>query len=106
VKPGERFPINDSTYSPRLAPRPADDVVYLQAILEGMTEIERLGYERLEALGAPRPRSIRTVGGGAQNRVWTEMRRQRLGIDFVEPRSVEAAVGTASLVLAARERPT
>jgi sugar (pentulose or hexulose) kinase len=102
LKPGERFPINDPAYPPRLSPRPADDAHFFQAILEGMTAIERQGYERLRSLGAPPLRSVRTVGGGARNLVWTAMRRSALGVDFLPARSVEAAVGAASLVLARR----
>ncbi|WP_105432067.1 MULTISPECIES: FGGY-family carbohydrate kinase [Neorhizobium] len=102
LKPGERFPINDPAYPPRLSPRPADDAQFFQAILEGMTSIERQGYERLRSLGAPPLRSVRTVGGGARNPAWTAMRRSTLGADFLPARSVEAAVGTASLVLARR----
>jgi hypothetical protein len=30
VKPGERFPVNDPNLKPRLEPRPADDVKFLQ----------------------------------------------------------------------------
>ncbi|QRM57374.1 FGGY-family carbohydrate kinase [Sinorhizobium sp. BG8] len=103
LKPGERFPINDPTYAPRLEPRPQDDAVFFQAILEGITAIERLGYTRLEGLGAPRLRSVRTVGGGARNPVWREMRQRALGVEFLEPHSLEAAVGTAKLVLAGRQ---
>jgi sugar (pentulose or hexulose) kinase len=102
LKPGERFPINDPEYAPRLAPRPRDDAVFFQAMLEGMTEIERLGYERLAALGGPTLRSVRTVGGGARNPAWARMRRRALDVDFPAARSVEAAVGTAALVLASR----
>ncbi|TCR71412.1 FGGY-family carbohydrate kinase [Rhizobium sp. BK376] len=102
LKPGERFPINDPTYPPRLTPRPHDDAEFFQAILEGMTEIERLGYARLRSLGGPQLRSIRTVGGGAKNQVWARMRAEALGIDLVQPKSADAAVGTASLILARR----
>lgn len=102
LKPGERFPINDPAYPPRLQPRPESDVVFFQAILEGMTKIEKLGYERLEALGAPKLANVRTVGGGARNPVWREMRQRALGVGMLEPRSAEAAVGAGSLVLASR----
>jgi sugar (pentulose or hexulose) kinase len=102
LKPGERFPINDPEYSPRLTPRPADDAEFFQAILEGMTAIEKLGYARLQALGAPQLKSVRTVGGGTANPVWTSMRQAALQVDFLPARSVEAAVGSALLVLAKR----
>lgn len=99
LRPGERFPINDPGYLPRLTPRPADDASFFQAILEGMTEIERLGYQRLRELGSPALSSLRTVGGGARNPAWTTMRETAMGMRTKPARSVEAAVGTASLVL-------
>jgi len=102
LRPGERFPINDPHYLPRLEPRPADDAVFLQALLEGMTDIERLGYDRLRELGSPTLTSLRTVGGGARNRVWSAMRARAMGVELLPPISVEAAVGTAALVLANR----
>jgi D-ribulokinase len=104
LKPGERFPVNDPAFLPRLEPRPKDDAIFFQAILEGMTEIERGGYERLGALGAPSLKTMRTVGGGARNTAWSQMRQSALGVEFLAAKSVEASVGTASLVLAAIER--
>lgn len=100
LKPGERFPVNDPEYPPQLLPRPDDDAVYFQAILEGITQIEKRGYQRLKEMGAPTLTALRTVGGGARNSCWTRMRETALGVDFLEARSTEAAVGTASLVLA------
>jgi len=104
LKPGERFPISDPRYPPRLTPRPADDAIFFQGILEGIAEIERLGFERLTALGAPRLATVRTVGGGARNSAWQEIRRGKLGVPFLEPRSIEAAAGTAALVLRQENR--
>jgi sugar (pentulose or hexulose) kinase len=104
LKPGERFPINDPAYLPRLTPRPTDDALFFQGLLEGMTEIERLGYSRLKELGGPTLRSVRTVGGGAKNPIWAKMRSAALSVPQSRAASVEAAVGTASLVLAARKR--
>jgi sugar (pentulose or hexulose) kinase len=99
LKPGERFPLSDPNYQPRFAPAPADDGQFFQAILEGMTEIERLGYQRLRELGGPAIKSLRTVGGGARNSAWSAMREKAMGIKTLPARSVEAAVGTASLAL-------
>lgn len=99
VKPGERFPINDANHQPRLTPRPDNDAVFFQGILEGIAEVERLGFERLTSLGAPALRSVRTVGGGARNAAWQQIRQQKLGVPFLEARSVDAAAGTAMLVL-------
>lgn len=99
IRPGERFPINDPELPPRLQPRPSDDAVYFQAILEGITRVEQLGYRRLQELGAPTLKTIRTVGGGSHNPAWTELRQQALGVTFLGSQSTEAAVGTASLAL-------
>jgi D-ribulokinase len=104
AKPGERFPVNDPAYRPRLAPRPTDDVVFFQAILEGITAIEKSGYDRLAELGGPKLRSVRTVGGGAANPAWSRMRENALAVPLLTARSAEAAVGTASLVLAGKTR--
>jgi sugar (pentulose or hexulose) kinase len=102
LRPGERFPINDPNYLPRLEPRPADDAAFLQALLEGMTDIERLGYTRLQEMGSPMLKTLRTVGGGARNPIWTAMRSRAMGVDLLAAKSIEAAVGTATLVLTNR----
>ena len=96
---GERFPIADPSLRPRLLPRPDSDADYLKAMLEGIAAVEALGYQRLAELGAPKLTSVRSVGGGAANAAWTEIRRRRLGVDFLPALSDEAAAGTARLAL-------
>ncbi|MBU0500778.1 MAG: FGGY-family carbohydrate kinase, partial [Gammaproteobacteria bacterium] len=66
-RPGERFPINDPHLEPRLAPRPAEDVRFFQAMLEGMARIEAAAYRLLEQLGTPRVEEVLSIGGGAGN---------------------------------------
>ena len=102
LRPGERFPINDPNYAPRLEPRPAEDAVFFQGVLEGIAAIEELGYRQLATLGAPQLRSVRTVGGGARNLPWREIRQRKLGVPFLDSLSEDAAAGAASMVL--RER--
>ena len=97
--PGERFPIADPTLPSRTSPRPAEDAHFLQALFEGIAGIEALAYRRLAELGAPGLTSVRTVGGGAANPVWTRIRARRLGVAMPAPRSDEAAYGTALLAL-------
>lgn len=96
-KPGERFPINDPSFAPRLEPRPTDDRVFFQAILEGIAAIEAKAYTRLAELGASPLASIRTAGGGASNPAWTKMRLKALGVPEQPSLSEHAAVGTARL---------
>ena len=97
ARPGERFPINDAALAPRLEPRPAERARFFQGVLEGIAAIEALGYARLVELGAPALRSLRTVGGGAANAAWTEIRRRRIDAPFIPPFSHEACVGAARL---------
>lgn len=92
---GERFPINDPRMQPRVSPRPADEVTFLQGLLEGIARIEAEGYGLLVELGAPAPRRVLSSGGGADNSAWTEIRRRLLGV-IVEPAAqTEAAYGAA-----------
>ena len=94
---GERFPINDPTLQPVVTPRPADDAKFFQGLLEGIARIEKAGYDKLAALGAPYPCSIRSNGGGARNSAWTEIRAQMLGVEMLPARHTEAAYGAALL---------
>ena len=98
-KPGERFPINDPKLPPRLEPRPEDDATFLQAILEGVAEVEALAYRKLAELGAPPLRSVRTVGGGAANAAWTKIRERKLVAPFKHAKSQDACAGVAHLAL-------
>lgn len=95
--PGERFPVSDPNFAPRMSPRPAEDHVFLQGLLEGIAAIEALGYARLSELGATPLRSVRTVGGGAANRAWTLLRQRLLGVPMAEAEALQAAVGAAKL---------
>ncbi|MCB1969206.1 MAG: FGGY-family carbohydrate kinase [Geminicoccaceae bacterium] len=94
---GERFPVQDDALTFEPADRPADDAMFLQALFEGIADVEARGYEALRSHGAPALRSLRTVGGGAGNRAWQTIRENRLGIGMTEALSVEAAYGTARL---------
>lgn len=105
LRPGERFPINDPDHAPRLEPRPADDAVFFQGVLEGIAAIEELGYRQLAKLGAPQLRSVRTVGGGARNLPWREIRQRNLGVPFLDSISEDAAAGAASLIIRERTLP-
>jgi sugar (pentulose or hexulose) kinase len=95
--PGERFPINDARLQPRLEPRPDDDHVFLQGILEGIAAIEAHGYRKLSELGATPVTSVRTTGGGAGNDVWTRIRSRMLAVPMLPAMSEHAAVGAARL---------
>ena len=94
---GERFPVNNPDLKPRLSPRPKDDAIYLQGLLESLTRIEAQGYALLEKLGATPVQSVLTAGGGATNAAWTDIRRRTLGLPINPAEHVEAAYGAAKL---------
>lgn len=98
-KPGERFPIADPTLAPRTTPRPAEDHRFLQALLEGIASVEALAYQRLATLGAPPLRRVVSIGGGAKNEAWTEIRRRALGVAVTTAEQTEASYGAALLAL-------
>jgi sugar (pentulose or hexulose) kinase len=102
--PGERFPINDPDLAPKLIPRPASDVLFFQAMLEGIANIEQQGYQRLASLGAGEPKRIFSIGGGAINEPWRIMRQQRLKVPVIHAAQQEAAYGAARLALQGVER--
>jgi hypothetical protein len=94
---GERFPHNNPDMEEQLEPRPESDILFLQGLLEGVTSVEKLGYDCLAELGCPLVKSIRTVGGGAKNAAWRTIRARMLGIPLIDPVDDEAAVGAAKL---------
>ena len=95
--PGERFPLADPAKPPVFEPRPDSDAVFLQGILESIARIEARAYGTLADLGATPVARVVTVGGGAANRAWTEIRARTLGVPVSAAAVTEAAFGTARL---------
>ncbi len=106
TKPGERFPVADPDHPPVMAPVPADPGLFLQGIFEGIAAIEARGYARLEQLGAPKLRCLRSVGGGAKNPVWSKIRNRYLNTDMQPPIHNQAAYGAARLACFGMENST
>ena len=94
---GERFPVPDTEKMPVMQPVPNDRVMYLQAILEGIAEIENRGYDLLEELGGDTIKSVRTCGGGAANSAWSTIRQRIVNRPFLPAKQTEAAYGSALL---------
>jgi D-ribulokinase len=94
---GERFPICDAEMMPHVDPRPNDDVVFLQALFEGIANIEKRGYDLLTELGGRKIASVRAVGGGAKNPAWRVIRSRTLDLPLIDPVEEEAAVGAGIL---------
>ena len=102
---GERFPVDDPELEPLLGPRPISDARYLQALLEGLTAIEKQGWQRLQAAGAPALERVITLGGGARNPQWRQLRQQSLDIPVLNRPGCTAALGMARLAATALQKP-
>ncbi len=96
---GERFPLADAQRKAELSPRPDDDVMFFQGILESLADIEAQGYALLASLGAGKLRRIFTAGGGGRNRAWHTIRGQRLPAPVLQAEHSEASYGAARLAL-------
>ena len=94
---GERFPINDPKLKPRLTPRPQSDSFFLHGLFESMAKIEKKSYESIYKLGGSFPKHILTVGGGANNKVWEQIRINVIKTKISSGKNIEAAVGTAKI---------
>lgn len=97
IKPGDRFPVNDPNLQPQLEPRPLEPREFLHGLLESMSRIEALGYQKLQELGAERLTRVYTAGGGAKNAVWSKIRQRHLKVTVTSANNSEAAYGTALL---------
>lgn len=97
LEAGERFPINDPNLPPQLSPRPENDVIFLQGLLESIARIEAQGYQKLQKLGATLLKHVYTAGGGAKNQVWQTIREQALQVPVQRSHNTDAAYGTAQL---------
>ena len=94
---GERFPYAEPDMQSCITPRPDQDVVFFQGLLEGMAAIEAQGYRVMEKAGAPAPQRVISIGGGAMNEGWRKIRARQLGVPVEPARHMQAAYGTALL---------
>ncbi len=94
---GERFPLNDPQMAPRITPRPASDVAFLQGLLEGIARIEARAYALLAERGATPLTQVLSAGGGAKNTAWTAIRQRLLGVPVRAAEHDAAAYGAAWL---------
>jgi sugar (pentulose or hexulose) kinase len=95
--PGERFPAHDPDLRPRLQPRPEEDSVFLQGMMEGIAQIEARSYQALKSLGTTPIKQVITSGGGAVNPVWNQIRERILRVPVSPAGQTEAAYGVARL---------
>jgi len=98
LSPGERLPY-DPKLQPRLDPRPEEDEVFLQGMLEAMARTEAAAYDAMRKMGATPVNEILTCGGGARNTVWTTLRQNAIGVPVQMATHGEASFGAALLAL-------
>ncbi|MGY1693127.1 FGGY family carbohydrate kinase [Geodermatophilus sp. SYSU D01105] len=98
---GERFPFAraDATGF-LLGPGTPTPLQRHRALLDGVALVERLGLERLAALGVASA-DHRVVGGGSGSAVWTTIRASALGRPVSRPAEPSSAFGAAVLAAAA-----
>ncbi len=108
TKVGERFPVADGKKKPVLTPKPECRSEYLKAILQGISNVERMGFEILGELGASPsfPENVWTAGGGSRNESWIKMRERLLQERFQNDkisvgRAVNAEASFGAAILAA-----
>ncbi|MCP3666512.1 MAG: FGGY-family carbohydrate kinase [Gammaproteobacteria bacterium] len=94
---GERFPINNPAMQPKIEPKPKDRLSFFQAFLEGMARIESRGYQLLQDVGAPKVTEVVSIGGGAENEPWRNIRSGQLSIPVHSTLHQQAAFGAALL---------
>lgn len=97
LQTGDRFPINNPNLAPQLEPRPDNQTEFLHGLLESMSRIEALGYQKLQDLGANQLTHVYTAGGGARNAIWRKIRQRYLEVPVRVANNTEAAYGTALL---------
>jgi sugar (pentulose or hexulose) kinase len=103
---GERFPFRCPDAEELWLGRPADGVEAYRCALEGVAFVERLGYERLAALGAPATPPVRTAGGGGASEVWSSIRASVLGMPVVRAADADTAFGACVLAAAGSIHPS
>jgi xylulokinase len=97
ARPGERFPIADREMADLVSGPACDEVDAYRAVLDGVALVERLGLERLAALGLPSSRHVLT-GGGSRSTVWNAIRAAVLAPAVSA--GARAADGAGAVVLA------
>ena len=98
---GERFPEDNPFLEPILKPRPVSDSLYLQALFEGLAQIELRGWEKLHKLTGSLPTKIITIGGGSKNPQWRAIREKIINIPIVSCNKT-TSFGTALLAINSR----
>ena len=102
---GERFPFSAPEASGFTLGHAADEAERYRAVLEGVAFVERLGYERLAALGAEAQPPLATSGGGSRSEVWSRIRASVLREPVVAKPAADTSLGACILAAAGTLHP-
>lgn len=78
VETGEQFPVRNPRMRAVVEPRPDDDTVFLQALLEALADAEHDGYWLLQRLGSRPPEQVYTFESGPNQGAWLKIRKQKM----------------------------
>ena len=101
VSRGERFPFAAPDAEAFTIGAPAGDGEHAAALMQGLALVERLCFDRLEALGTDTGGALSLTGGATRNRRWCQLRSDALGRPARLPEQTESAFGMAILATAA-----
>lgn len=96
---GERFPMCDPYLMPKFEPRPNDDAVFFQGVVESLVRFEYRGLRAIAELSGTELTQIFTIGGGTKNQAWMAVRDAQLPWPVRQAAQSEAAYGAALLAL-------
>lgn len=102
---GERFPFAAPGAEGFVLGEPAGEADRYRATLEGVAFVERLGYERLQELGAPPSGPIVSAGGGSSSAVWNTIRATVLGAEMEARPGASTALGACILAASGTLHP-
>nr|YP_002049266.1 Putative carbohydrate kinase, FGGY family protein [Paulinella chromatophora]ACB43056.1 Putative carbohydrate kinase, FGGY family protein [Paulinella chromatophora] len=100
LRQGEQFPVENPELQSLLEPRPISDALYLQALLEGLSQIECNGWIKLQTLNSPKIKKVISVGEGASNYQWRVIRQIMLKIKVENQVDLKPAKGLALIARA------
>jgi sugar (pentulose or hexulose) kinase len=100
VSRGERFPFAAPDAEGFVLGDASNEIDFFAALLQGVSFIERLCFDRVDMLGIPVGGDVSLTGGGTRNRYWCQLRADVLGRPVRLPENAEPAFGMAMLAAA------
>ncbi|MCG8383527.1 MAG: hypothetical protein MJA28_15135 [Gammaproteobacteria bacterium] len=98
VEAGEQFPIRNPRMRAVVNPRPDDNTIFLQALLEALADAEHDGYWLLQRLGSRPPEQVYTFESGPDQGAWLKIREQKMKTELCALETKPNAALGAALV--------